>query len=294
MDLVGCYRGRDFTGYELEWVRQKVATEPGLSRRALSIAFCERFEWRDNQGRTKDMACRDAMLRMQEDGLVVLPAPRSKWSPGQTDTVSITAQTDAPKTPPKVDLRALQLVIVQGRPTSRLWREYMARYHYLDMPCLRGAQIRYFVRSGESDIALIGFASAVLKCRARDEFIGWNAQQRVENLHRIVNNARFLILPWVQRFNLGSRILSLALRHIRKDWFKAYGVAPVLAETFVEEPRFTGGVYRAANWRIVGRTTGRGRRDVHHKAELTKKSVWLYPLHRRIRQQLCRTNAETR
>ena len=102
------------------------------------------------------------------------------------------------------------------------------------------------------------------------------------------------ILPWVQCFNLGSRILSLALRHIRADWADAYGVTPVLAETFVEEPRFTGGVYRAANWRMVGRTTGRGRRDVHNKAELTKKSVWLYPLHRRFRKQLCGTNDDTR
>ena len=294
MDSVGCYRGRDFTEHELKWVRRKLAAEREISRRALSIAFCERFEWRDDRGRTKDMACRDAMLRMQEDGLVVLPAPRSKWSPRQTDTVTITAQTDAPKTPPHVDLRALQLVVVQGRSASRLWREHMARYHYLDMPCLRGAQVRYFVRSGDADIAMLGFASAVLKCRARDEFIGWNAQQRMQNLQRIVNNARFLILPWIQCFNLGSRILSLALRHIRADWAEAYGVQPVLAETFVEEPRFTGGVYRAANWRMVGRTAGRGRRDVHNNAALTKKSVWLYPLHRGMRRQLCREPGDTR
>jgi hypothetical protein len=287
MDVVARYRGRDFTRREIEWLEHTMDSRPGISRRALSIAFCEQFEWRNNRGRTKDMACRDAMLRLQEDGLVVLPAPKVKWSPKQTDAVSRTSRTDAPAKPPEVNLKTLELAVVRDPEQSRLWREYVARYHYLGMPALRGAQLRYFVKSADENIALIGFASAVWKCRARDDFIGWSARQRVRGLQRIVNNARFLVFPWVQCFNLGSRILSLALRRVWADWSQEYGIEPVLAETFVEEPRFSGGVYRAANWTMVGRTAGRGRRDVHKTASLTKKSVWLYPLRRHIRRILC-------
>jgi len=177
--------------------------------------------------------------------------------------------------------------MVARREDSHLWNEYVERYHYLGYEPLPGAQLRYFARAGGRILALLGFGAAAWKTAPRDRFIGWNVEQRRSRLHLIVNNARFLILPWVRSRNLASRLLAMAARRLADDWQHGYGYRPVLVETFVETPRFSGTCYKAANWIYLGQTQGRGKLDVDRTARLPKKSVWAYPLVPDFRRTLC-------
>jgi hypothetical protein len=235
------------------------------------------------------MSCRVAMLRMHRDGLIELPPPRGTNNNGKPYR-----RRNAQAEPgPPIDVNSprvlgrLQLEQITDRKASHLHNEYLERYHYHGYQPLPGAQLRYFVRAGERIVALLGFGAAAWKTRTRDQFIGWTPQQRERHLHRVVNNARFLILPWVRCPNLASAILGCAARCIAEDWQAQYGYRPVLLEPFVEHPRFRGIAYQAANWIRLGETAGRGNLGVHHLALVPKKSVWIYPLERNFQQTLC-------
>jgi hypothetical protein len=172
----------------------------------------------------------------------------------------------------------LHLEVVTDREKSALFREYIHRYHYLGYTPLPGAQLRYFALSNGHILALFGFGAAAWKILPRDNFIGWNHRQRQKRLHLIVNNARFLILPWVKSKNLASKLLAMAAKRIPQDWCNTYGYKPVLLETFVESQQFQGTCYKAANWIYVGQTKGRGKLDIHNSASLPKKDIFLFPL----------------
>ena len=151
-----------------------------------------------------------------------------------------------------------------------------------------GQNLRYLIRdcSGR-DLACVLFAGAAWKVKARDEFIGWSAQQRARQLGLIVNNSRFLILPHVRVAHLASHILGLILRRFRSDWQRKYNFMPCLAETFVECPRFSGVCYRAGNWLLVGQSCGRSRQDRYHRRQVPIKDIYLYPLCVDFKKRLC-------
>ena len=175
----------------------------------------------------------------------------------------------------------------RGGAAAALWREYVDRYHYLRYTPLAGAQMRYVVRSEPHTLAVLGFGASAWKVAPRDQFIGWSAAQREARLPLVVNNARFLILPWVQVRNLASWVLAHTCRRLPHDWQTRYGYRPLLLETFVQCDRFLGTSYRAANWFHVGQTQGRGKLDVHTRRALPKKNIWLHPLRRDFRRHLC-------
>jgi len=170
--------------------------------------------------------------------------------------------------------------------SSALWNEYIQRYHYLGHSPLPGAQLRYFIMAGEQIVALTGFGAAAWQTAPRDQFIGWNPDQRKTNLHLIVNNARFLILPWVQSKNLASKILSLMIRTLPNDWEKRYNIRPVLMESFVQKDRFAGTCYKAGNWLKVGEIKGRGKLGPMGKISVLIKDIWVYPLNKKFRTLL--------
>lgn len=234
------------------------------------------------------MSCRVALLRMQEDGLIRLPAPRNGNNNGRRYLRRTqAAEPGAPICTPAGGLPQLRLDLVATRSDSHLWNEFVERYHYLGHQPLPGAQLRYFARSQGRTLALLGFGAAAWKAAPRDTFIGWTAAQRTGRLHLVVNNARFLILPRVASRNLASRLLSMAASRIAADWSARYGYEPVLLETFVEKDRFAGTCYRAANWQLLGDTKGRGKLDPHKLALLPVKTIWVYPLFKRFRRALC-------
>lgn len=282
------YCGREFTGSELDGIRQLIADHPTATRAHLSRLVCSQLDWRRDDGRLKDMSCRVAMLRMQDDGLVCLPPPRNGNNNGKPYLRRTKlAEPGAPlyAASPKV-LGDLQLQLVIDRHDSHLHNEYLERYHYLGYQPLPGDQLRYFVRTGECILALLGFGAAAWKTQPRDQFIGWTPQKRQQRLRLVANNARFLILPWVHCHNLASCILGMAARRLADDWQCRYGYRPVLLETFVERPRFRGTCYQAANWILLGETKGRGKLDVHNQARLPKKAIWVYPLDKDFRHIL--------
>src|SRR5207249_2583404 len=208
----------------------------------------------------KHHECRQLLERLQAEGVLTLPALRNLGGRG----------------PRRVDLRQpcfrpeplecavsecepLELVLVEGEAESRRWREQVERYHYLGCRVPFGANLRYWVRYRDRELACLLWNSPAWKMRARDAWIGWSDAQRQHNLQQIVNNGRFLILPGVRIKGLASKILALSARQMACDWEKHYGCRPVLLETLVDVSRFRGTCYRAANWTRVGHTTGRGR-----------------------------------
>ena len=283
------YCGRDFSDGELETIRRLILQNPGTSRAWLSREVCEQLQWRRAQGQLKEMSCRVAMLRMQEDGLIQLPPPRNGNANGRP-YLRRTAQA-LPESGPLVAsadaLMDLHLDLVDHTDASHLWNEYIDRYHYLGYQPLPGAQLRYVASAHSRPLALMGFGAAAWKVAPRDRFIGWTPAQRQRNLHLVVNNARFLILPWIQCKNLASRLLSMAAHRLAEDWQTRYGYRPVLLETFVQIPRFPGTCYKAANWIYLGKTQGRGKLGGHHTACLPIKSIWIYPLLKEFRRRLC-------
>lgn len=261
---------------------------PQGSRRELSRQVCRALNWLKPDGGLKDMSCRVAMLRMHRDGLIglpELPAPQPANFKRRTQ-LGAASDPQHPIIQPVHELPEPHIQQVSGRVSSRLWNEYIQRYHYLGHSPLPGAQLRYFVSIDGQTVALLGFGAAAWKTAPRDRFIGWDAAQRTAKLHLILNNARFLILPWVQCKGLASKILGRIARQLPADWAQCYGYRPVLLETFVQSDRFRGTCYKAANWVHVGHTQGRGKLDRTNQYALPVKDIWLYPLHRQFRKIL--------
>ena len=287
------YCGRQFTTEEMDWIRQLLAAEPKLNRAQLSRRICSELHWLRPDGRSKEMSCRVAMLRMERDGFITLPRPEKGNGNGRRRP-RLTAASD-PREPLSLPARAvtpLEFRPVNTRGDSSLWNELIERYHYLKYQPLPGAQMRYLLFHGSYLLAALGFSAAAWKVAPRDRFIGWDDGQRRRNLHRIVNNSRFLILPWVKVRNLASCILAAAAKRLGNDWTQRYGYEPVLLETFVDRDRFRGTCYRAANWIYVGETQGRGKLDRQHRGLSTIKHIYVYPLNERFRQKLCPTPDE--
>lgn len=282
------YCGRDFSLADIQTIKDLMAHHPKLQRAALSRQLCELFGWFKPNDGLKDMTCRVAMLRMQADGLITLPPSRA---------VNVRRRPDFPATPasdaqsallePVHAIDALTLRLVAGTPASRLWNEYVQRYHYLGYTPMSGSQLRYNVYAGDKLVALLSFGASAWKLAGRDSFIGWQEPQRLKNLRFVVNNARFLILPWIQSKGLASKILSIVNRQLPNDWHQRYGFRPVMLETFVETERHLGTSYRAANWVNVGKTVGRGKKSRVHEQIIPIKDIWLYPLRKNFRTVLC-------
>jgi hypothetical protein len=278
------YCGRPFSAAELERIRELTTTEP--HRQAVARAVCAEFGWLKPDGGLKVMSCKVALLKMERDGLITLPPPVHPYRQLR-DRRTAEAEPQLPVTGSCGDFDDLQLLQPAGRAPSYLWNELMARYHYLGYELLPGAQIRYLVYGGGGRLlGALGFGAAAWKTAPRDRFIGWTPQQQRARLHLVVNNARFLILPWVSVRYLASHVLARAARQLPGDWEARYAYRPVLLETFVERPRFAGTCYRAANWTNVGQTQGRGKLDRHKLYAKPIKDIYLYPLDRRFRQIL--------
>jgi hypothetical protein len=274
-------RGRAFSAAEIRIIETIVDASPDDHRFALSKKVCRALGWYQANGRTKDRACRDVLSKLHTLGLINLPPARR---PGvRRRPIPITVDTDprqAPVLRPRdIDSSCYSVVTGAGNPRREcLWNEFVERYHDLGFGVPLGSHIKYFVEFSGQPIACLAFGGAAWRLQARDTWIGWSDEDRARRLPLVVNNTRFLILPWIRIPNLASRLLSLATRRVPADWQQLYAYRPVLLETFVDVERHSGICYRAANWRHVGYTKGRGRMDRHFQAGQSRKAVLLYPL----------------
>jgi hypothetical protein len=283
------YCGRDFFEPEIEKIRDIISSDDKPNRAKISRRVCREFSWVKHDGGLKEMSCRVALLRMQNDGLVELPKPTKKNGNKTKRNVKLTDKSN-PRTPillPVHELAKLHIEQLQNRADSLLYNEYISRYHYLGYDTLPGAQIRYFIKCNDEIIGAMGFGAAAWKVACRDKWIGWDPVQRKKKLHLIVNNARFLIFPWINSKNLASKALAIIAKRLPCDWQRRYSYTPLLLETFVQNDKFKGTCYKAANWKMLGNTAGRGKLDSKNEKKLPVKSVFTMPLTKAFRSGLC-------
>ncbi|HEV7669194.1 MAG TPA: IS4 family transposase [Thermoanaerobaculia bacterium] len=283
--------GREFSASVLERIRSEVRERPALTRAALAREVCEWLNWRQPNGRWRAASCRVALGRLAQRGVVDLPEPRRRVVRSQSALKSVSREwVELPIDGAVQDLGDLDLVRVQGSSSQEalLWKDMIAAHHYCGYQPLVGAQIRYLIGSARGWLGALGFSAAAWHLRDRDRFIGWSPRARHVHLPEVVANSRFLLLPWVSVPNLASKVLALASRRLSCDWQETYGYPPLLLETYVEEDRFLGTCYQAANWQCVGRTAGRGRQDRNRSRHLPVKAIYLYPLDPGWKERLCR------
>jgi hypothetical protein len=281
--------GRAFCAGELELMRQIALEFSALGVTEISRTVCELLEWKRPSGALKNHECRQLLERLAAEGLLKLPELRKLGGrgPRRADT-SRPCLEPGPVECAASGCEPLELALVEGQAESRRWRELLEGYHYLGCRVPFGANLRYWVRNRDRELACLLWTSPAWKMQGRDAWIGWSDEQRRHNLQSIVSNGRFLILPWVRVKGLASKILALSARHMPYDWETRYGHRPLLLETLVDTAHFRGTCYRAANWIHVGQTTGRGRMDRKHEAHgQAVKDVYVYPLVRDARQRLC-------
>lgn len=238
------------------------------------------------------MAARTLLLKLQTHGLIELPAPRQRPSPRRCARAPHTGWLDLAPPPIECALASLQPLRLERVDTlgqRRQVHQWLEQYHYRGYSGAVGENVQYLAQDvcGRG-LAVMVFGAAAWKVAARDQFIGWPVVQRRAALRLIVNQQRFLILPWVRVRHLASHLLALALQRLSGDWRRRYGHPVWLVETFVEEDRFAGTSYQAAGWQCVGQTTGRTRQDRDRTLEVPLKSIWVKPLHPRFREHLCR------
>jgi hypothetical protein len=280
--------GRWFCGGDLDLVRRIVASDPPPHRREIARRTCEALGWRRPDGRLKEMSCRVALLRLMERGFISLPPPRTRNANRERTRPREPVEIPAVSVAEGVGrIAGLSLRAVSTAAESRLWNSAVAEFHYLGYRPLPGAQMRYLLTGEVGLLAVLGFGAGAWKVAPRDRWIGWSHEQREARLHRVVDNARFLILPGVRSRNLASFVLSACLRRLPGDFRDRYGYEPVLVETFVERDRFSGTCYLAAGFTHVGDTQGRGKLDRRRQYGLPVKRILLRPLVRDFRRVLC-------
>jgi Domain of unknown function (DUF4338) len=284
--------GRCFTQAELALIQQVVSEFGAVGINELSATVCELLEWKRPSGRLKVHEGRQLLDRLSQQGLIELPSLRACGPQGPRVVAATAAGDPGPETRGSAgQFEPLELErVAPDSSASRLWSQLVSRHHYLGYRVAFGASLRYLVRSAQCPgqvLACVLWSSAAWKMAARDLWIGWSPQQRARNLPYIVNNSRFLILPWVQVRGLASKILARCARQLPGDWQQSYGYRPLLLETLVDTSRFQGTCYRAANWIALGTTTGRGRMDRDHLAHgRAPKQIFVYPLCRQVQQRL--------
>jgi len=283
-------QGRCITTDEIGLIRDLMAEHRDWGRTRLSEELCRCWDWRNAQGRIKDMAARTLLLKLERRGFIKLPArQRPSSNHFRNRDMPVAAPAGEPIRGSLADLRPLSVNVLAPRSEDlRLFKGLVGQYHYLGHRNTVGENLRYLIRDRHArPVACALFGSAAWKCADRDRFLGWDRSCREHNLQGLTNNTRFLILPWVQVPHLASHVLGLIARRIRKDWDVKYAHPVHALETFVDRSRFRGTCYRAANWMRLGATQGRTRNDRDRRIQAPIKDVYLYPLIPGFRRELC-------
>jgi hypothetical protein len=284
--------GREFDGDDIALVRSLTERFPRLSRNELAKTVCELIGWHRPSGRLKSRECLDLFDVLEESGICRFPAKKQTRPRGSASRPSVPSKelSQEPISGDLRDLLPLTLEQLDSPERNRVWRELIGGFHYLGYAMAFGASMRFLVldRTGRF-LGCLQYSSPAWRIKVRDEWIGWSDDVRKTNLQRVVNQSRFLVLPWVRVPNLSSHILAKSARQLPELWQRQFGVSPLLAETLVDVSRYSGTCYRAANWICVGETSGRGRMDKEHRRHGAEvKRLFLYPLVPDVRAKLQR------
>ena len=282
------YRGRVITAEDIAFIGQLIAQNAGSSRRALSAKLCEAWQWKQANGAPRDMVCRGLMLMLHRADQIELPPVRqAPLNPlvRRQRPASVLIDT-TPIHGPLSQFQPIEFEQVRRTPKEALFNSLLEQHHYLGYEQPVGEHLKYLVGAQGRPLACLAWSSAPRHLGSRDRFIGWSAEGRRRNIRFVAYNTRFLILPWVEVEHLASHILGRMAKRLSEDWERVYGHPIYFLETFVDPERFRGTCYRAANWVLMGRTTGRGKDDQTNRPNRSIKEVLGYPLTRRFRQLL--------
>jgi len=282
------YRGRVVTAEEILYIRELIAAHPRASRRRLSEKLCEAWQWRQANGALLDMVCRGLLLMLDRAGHIQLPAV--KFVPHNPFVERVRPEpmpVDAtPILGPLAELRPVEIEQVRRTDHERLFNGLMEQHHYLAYEQPVGEHLKFLVWAKGRPIACLAWSSAPRHLGSRDRYIGWSAEARRRNIRFLAYNTRYLILPWVRVPHLASHILSRMASQLSPEWERMYDHPMYFAETFIDPTRFRGTCYRAANWKFLGLTTGRGKNDHTYKPNRPIKEVLGLPLTPRFRELL--------
>jgi hypothetical protein len=289
MDCVLRYRGKDITAQEVEFIQNLIAQNPALSRRRLSTQLCQAWHWVQANGRLRSMVCRGMMLALHRAGHIQLPPVRRVMLNPLAQRRQPAPLASAAWEPIRAavgELGPLEIRQVRRTPEEKLFGSLLQAHHYLAYTQPVGEHLKHLVYARGTPIACLAWSSAPRHLGPRDRFIGWTAAERRAGIHLLAYNTRFLLLPWAKVPGLASHVLSQAARVISKDWQRLYHHPVYLLETFIDPQRFTGACYQAANWRLLGWTTGRGKADQTGQANRPLKQLWALPLGKDFRAKL--------
>lgn len=286
------YRGQAVSVAEVEYIRQLIASQPGINRRQLSLKLCEAWQWKQANGAPRDMVCRGLLLGLERDGQIELPAarhvhrnPPTRRSVNKGKPVLELIDTTRLDLPLR-EIRPLEFRQVRRGPEEPLFNHLIAEYHPLGYTRPVGEHLKYMVYAAGRPVACLAWSSAPRHLSARDRYIGWTPEARRRNLRYLAYNPRFLVLPWVQVKHLASHILGQMVRRLAGDWERLYHHPVYFLETFVDTEKHRGTCYRAANWVVMGRTSGRGNNCPDKRQNRSIKEVLGYPLTPRFRELL--------
>ena len=289
------YRGQVITPPQVEFIRQLIVAHPEATRRRLSLLLCEAWGWKQSNGAPRDMVCRGLLLGLHRAGHIALPAarlgsfnPAARYRGPRWKAEAVTVDTTLLGVPLSA-LRPLEFRLVRRTPEEALFNSLIEQYHPLHYVQPVGEHAKYLVYAVGRPIACLAWSSAPRHLGARDRYLGWSAEARRRNLRFLAYNPRYLIVPWVQVKYLASHILGEMARRISNDWERSYGHPIYFLETFVDPERHRGTCYRAANWVVMGRTTGRGKDCPTKRPNRSIKEVLGYPLTPRFRELLAGT-----
>ena len=290
------FRGKELNARQRARIQEVIKEGKGLARQELAREVCRVFHWRRDNGTWAIRSVSTLLARLEKAGVIRLPAPRHVPARRSREAVVAAAALLSPANVPaaanplRLEGLGTRLVVRPiGPKESLVFRAHIERYHYLGDAALVGESLRYVAELDGELLALLSWGSASLRNEARDRYLGWDEETRKMNLSWVVNNSRFLILPWNVCPNLASRVLAANLRRLSRDWEAVYGHGVLLAETFVDTSRFRGTCYRASNWVCVGETKGWSRDGKTYRYNGQPKSVWLYPLAKDFKERLCAT-----
>jgi Domain of unknown function (DUF4338) len=283
------YRGQEIGSEQIVFLREFIRTHPTSSRWKLSRQLCEALGWKQANGALRDMVCRGLLLMLERAGQIELP-PVRRHIRGQSRTGRPRPETvlidNAPLAMPLKALGSIEIQPVRRTADEPLFNSLMESHHYLGYEQPVGEHLKYLAWAQGRPIACLAWSSAPRHLGSRDRYIGWSAEARRRNIRFIAYNTRFLILPWVRVPHLASHILGKVTRALSDDWERMYGHPVYFAETFIDPGRFRGTCYRAANWQLLGLTTGRGKNDQTNKPNRPIKEILGLPLTARFREHL--------
>lgn len=267
---------------EIQWVQDWVNRHPGWTRKRFAQELCRLWEWRDRSNRLKDFAARSFLLKLEGRDRIHLPEIRAQMR-SRRKPVAMPEDWQRPEDWHEAlkSVRPVSLEVIQpGSLRAKRWEFYLSQYHYLGLRVV-GENLGYLARDRQGrEVACALFGAAAWRCGPRDQFFNWDERTRRQGLCGVVNNTRFLILPWVRVPGLASHVLGKVARRIGQDWARKYRHGLEWLETFVDRSGFAGTCYRAANWQWVGQTTGRSRQDPNHQMKVPIKDIYLYQLRR--------------